>query len=79
MTLISICIASYNQERYIEECLKSVFEQKTNFETEIIIGDDASTDNTQEIIRRLCEKRRNCKLVLRKKNLGCPFNGVDIY
>ena len=77
--LVSVCIASFNQEEFISDCLTSVLTQKTNFEFEIIIGDDASTDNTQHIIRRTCKNKKICKLVLREKNLGCPFNGLDIW
>ena len=78
MTLVSVCIASFNQEEFISDCLVSVLTQKTNFEFEIIIGDDASTDKSQHIIRRTCKNKKNCKFVLREKNLGCPFNGLDI-
>jgi glycosyltransferase involved in cell wall biosynthesis len=78
-SLVSVCIASFNQEEFISDCLTSVLTQKTNFEFEIIIGDDASTDNTQHIIRITCKNKKNCKIVLREKNLGCPFNGLDIW
>lgn len=78
MFLVSVCIASFNQEDFITECLTSVLTQKTNFEYEIIIGDDASTDKTQNIIRKVCEGKKNCKLILREKNLGCPYNGLDV-
>lgn len=53
---VSICCTAYNHEKYIEATLKSFLAQITNFQFEIIIHDDASTDKTAEIIR-LYEER----------------------
>lgn len=47
---VSICITTYNHEKYIEECLNSIFEQEFNARYEIIIGNDNSSDNTEAII-----------------------------
>lgn len=49
--LVSICCITYNHEKYIQKCLDGFFMQKTNFPFEILIHDDASTDNTQQIIK----------------------------
>lgn len=54
--LVSICCTTYNQEAYIKQTLDSFLMQKTNFKYEIIIHDDASTDNTANIIREYEEK-----------------------
>ena len=48
---VSVCMISYNQEAYIRKALESVVHQKHDFEWEIIIGDDASSDTTPEIIK----------------------------
>lgn len=48
--IVSVCIITYNQERYIRECIQSVVEQIEDLAIEIIIGDDASTDSTRNII-----------------------------
>ncbi|HBZ26123.1 MAG TPA: hypothetical protein DEO54_07775 [Rikenellaceae bacterium] len=50
-TLVSICCLTYNHEQYIRECIEGFLIQKTDFLFEIIIHDDASTDNTSSIIR----------------------------
>lgn len=47
--LLSVCIITYNHERYIRETLDSVLAQQTNFPFEICIGEDQSTDKTREI------------------------------
>lgn len=69
---VSICIVTYNQSMYIAECLDSVISQKTNFDFEVIISDDCSTDDTIKIIERYAEKYEFVKLYSRGKNLG-PF------
>ena len=48
---VSIICNAYNHEKYIKEAMDSFIMQKTNFRFEILIHDDASTDNTSEIIR----------------------------
>src|SRR5690606_5096122 len=53
--LVSICISSYNHQDYIEDCIKSALSQ-TYKHTEIIVVDDASTDDSYALIRSLAEK-----------------------
>ena len=53
---VSIIVITYNHEKYIAECLNSLVSQQTNFKYEIIVYDDASTDNTQSIIKDYCIK-----------------------
>ncbi|MEA2020071.1 MAG: glycosyltransferase family 2 protein [Campylobacterota bacterium] len=47
---ISVCIATYNGERYIKEQLDSILDQ-LEVNDEVVISDDSSTDNTIEIIK----------------------------
>lgn len=54
--LVSIQCITYNHESYIRHCLDGFVMQKTNFRFEVIVHDDASTDNTVEIIRQYVEK-----------------------
>jgi glycosyltransferase involved in cell wall biosynthesis len=68
---ISVCICTYNQERFIEQAVQSVLMQNTSCEVEIIIGDDASTDGTAEILKRLRDEHpTQMKLFLHQQNLG---------
>ncbi|OJF94203.1 glycosyltransferase [Alkalibacterium sp. 20] len=48
--MVSICCATFNQEKYISRALESFTAQDTNFAYEILIHDDASTDKTAEAI-----------------------------
>ncbi|WP_051935904.1 glycosyltransferase [Salegentibacter sp. Hel_I_6] len=48
-SLLSVCVQTYNQAEYIEKCLDNILNQKTNFEFEILLGEDFSTDGTREI------------------------------
>ena len=54
--LVSICCLAYNHEAYIRQCLDGFMMQKTTFPIEILIHDDASTDNTADIIREYEKK-----------------------
>lgn len=53
---VSIVCTTYNQEQYLREALDSFLMQETSFPFEIIVHDDASTDNTQEIITAYCSR-----------------------
>ncbi|MEB3013396.1 glycosyltransferase [Capnocytophaga gingivalis] len=54
--MISVCIATYNGEKYIKEQLQSILQQLSEGD-EIIISDDGSTDNTIKIIEDLNDNR----------------------
>lgn len=54
--IVSISCATYNHERFIKKALNSFLMQKTTFKFEILIHDDASTDNTANIIREYEKK-----------------------
>lgn len=73
--LLSVCVRTHNQERFIGEALDSVLRQHTTFPFEIIVSDDASTDGTvgilQDYQKRNLEKIR---LLLQETNIGGPEN-----
>lgn len=50
MIKVSVCMLCYNHSKYLKKALDSVINQKTTFDIEILIYDDASTDNSQQII-----------------------------
>jgi glycosyltransferase involved in cell wall biosynthesis len=54
--MVSIVVATYYHERHIVEAIESFLIQKTNFRVEILVKDDASTDETAKIVRQYEEK-----------------------
>ena len=54
--MVSISCRTYNHEPYIKRTLEGFVNQKTNFRFEVIVHDDASTDNTQKIIKEFAER-----------------------
>ena len=49
--MVSIICTTYNHEKYISKCLDGFIMQKTDFPYEVLIHDDASTDNTASIVQ----------------------------
>lgn len=56
---VTVCCLTYNHGLYIEDALDGILKQKTSFNYQIIIHDDASTDNTQDIIKQYVNKFPN--------------------
>lgn len=80
MPLVTIIIPVYNTEKYLKECLNSVINQ-TYKNTEIIIINDASTDNSLTIIKKFIDSRFNIRLINHSKNLGVSISrnkGLDL-
>lgn len=66
MIVLSIIIATYNAEKYIERCLDSIIKQKTK-EVELILIDGLSTDSTLDIIKKYSD---NIDFILSEKDKG---------
>ena len=73
-----VCI-TYNHGKFIKQALESCVMQKTDFDFEVIIGEDCSTDNTREVIREFEQKYPNIiKPIYQDKNIGGMQNFIDI-
>ncbi len=57
LPLVSISCVAYNHEAFIAECIEGFLMQETTFPVEILIHDDASTDETAAIIQRFVAQR----------------------
>jgi glycosyltransferase involved in cell wall biosynthesis len=69
--LFSVLIANFNNGQYIEQCIKSVFEQDYH-DWEIILVDDNSTDDSHEIYKKY-EHDSRIKIYYNDLNKGCGF------
>ena len=69
--LVSIIIAAYNAEPYLSRCLDSVLNQ-TYRNIEVIVIDDASTDNTLSILEAYATKDSRMTILKMEKNSGAP-------
>lgn len=75
---VSVLCTAYNHAKYIKDALDGFLMQKTNFDFEVLIHDDASTDGTAEIIKEYAEKYPDIiKPVFQTENK--MSKGVDVY
>ena len=51
MAKVSVCIITFNHKHYIKRCLDSILNQEVNFDFEVIVGDDLSTDGTRKLVQ----------------------------
>lgn len=49
--LVSVIMITYNHEKYIRDAIEGVLKQKRDFEVELIVAEDCSTDETRRIVR----------------------------
>ena len=77
---VSVCVVTYNQEKYIAECLDSLVSQETDFKFEIIVGEDCSTDGTRAIVQQYVDKYPDIvKPIFHKNNVGAVENIKQVY
>lgn len=78
--MVSVIVATYNHEKYIEQAIRSVMAQEVDFEYEVLIGEDCSPDGTAEVLRTLePELPKNYHIFYREKNLGIVGNFLDLF
>lgn len=72
---VTLCIITYNHELFIEDCINGALLQKVDYDYEILIVDDYSTDNTIEIISRYTDLHPGkIRFVRRERNFGMVQN-----
>ncbi|GAW66657.1 glycosyl transferase family protein [Geoanaerobacter pelophilus] len=77
---LSVLIITYNHEKFIAQALDSVLMQTVNFDYEIVIGEDCSTDGTRDIVLAYLDAHPDkIRLLLPEKNLGMHRNFVETY
>jgi glycosyltransferase involved in cell wall biosynthesis len=65
----SIIIATFNRANLLNRAINAMLKQKTSIKYEVIVVNDGSTDNTDEILEKF-KKRKNFKLINLKKSCG---------
>lgn len=76
---INIVMITYNHEEFIEKAIKGVLMQKCNFDLELILSNDCSSDKTDEVIKSLLKftpKNIKIKYLKHEKNIGAIPNFV---
>lgn len=69
--LVTVLVVTYNHVNTFEKAIKSVLEQKTNFDFKIWVLDDASTDGSTELVRKYAELYpEKIVPIIRPQNLG---------
>lgn len=82
--LVSIIIPVYNQFAYTYRCLESILKNSGNIKYEIIIGDDCSTDQTQELYKvahgiKIINNKENLRFLKNCNNAASQANGKYIF
>lgn len=77
---LTVIVLTYNHERFIRQTLESITSQKVNFDLEIIVSDDGSTDNTISIIEEVM-KESMAKIIplYSNKNKGVLKNALGMF
>lgn len=79
---ISIASSCYNEEGNLQEFYDRVIKVMTQFpqyDYEIIMADNCSTDNSRDILRRLASEDRNFKVILNSNNFGPITSGYNAF
>ena len=81
--LVSVCVITYNHEKFLRDCLEGIVMQKTTFPIEALVHDDASTDGTADIIREYAQNYPNIfKPVYQTENQhtkGVPISATFVW
>ncbi len=75
---VKVCVAmiAYNQAQFIEDAINGVLMQEADFEIQLVIGEDFSTDNTRQICERYAgQYPGKIKLLESTRNHGIQENG----
>ena len=75
---VSVMVLAYNHERFIGQALESILAQRVNFDFEVVVGEDCSTDRTREIVMDF-QQRYPERIVplLREHNIGGTENSME--
>ena len=78
---LSICIPTYNREKYLKEAIESITCQLDDSlvdKVEICISDNASTDNTKQLIENFQNQYKNITYFRQSQNMGADYNYLKV-
>ncbi len=77
--VVTACLITYNQARFIRQSLDGILQQQTEYPWELIVADDCSTDGTRDILQDYLSKHPDrIRLILRDKNVGASRNWFEL-
>ena len=77
---VSVAMITYNHEKFIAQAIDSVLMQQTDFEYELVIGEDCSTDRTRAMVVDYAGRYPDrIRPLLRERNLGMNPNFVQTF
>ena len=74
---LSICVPTYNHEKYIIQALDSIFMQETIYNYEVLVGEDCSTDRTRSVLKEYEAQRDDARLKVFYRNENMYGRDVD--
>lgn len=76
--MVSVFMTAFNHSKYVVQALDGVRKQKIDFQYEVVLYDDASTDNTQEIVREYVKQHPEMPitLILQTENLYSQYKPI---
>ena len=81
--MVSVCVTTFNHEKFIQQTLDSILEQQVSFSYEIIIGEDCSTDGTRKFVQQYqAQHPDRIRLRLSRANLygiNRHLNSLGVY
>lgn len=75
---LSVAMVTYNHEKYIGQAIESILAQKVDFDCEIVIGEDCSTDGTRAVVKEFQRRYPDrIRLLFRAHNVGANRNFAE--
>ncbi len=75
--MVSVCMITYNHEKFIAQAIESVLMQQSDFVVELVIGEDCSTDDTRAVVRAYGDHYpEQIRLLLPEQNKGAMANFI---
>jgi glycosyltransferase involved in cell wall biosynthesis len=70
MSTVNVVIPCYNYGQFLPECVSSVLDDQPGIDVRVLIIDDASTDDSAEVARRISASDKRVKVAVHSANLG---------